>query len=212
VGAIVYPLLLLASWLLSRAWVIHDAVPQTRFFRFLSGPVAVVGTAFVMLFVMYELGLGITARRIAEGHTVVILLTTWLLLATANLVRDARIVSLEQQGRQGAVVLQRPVFGALKIVIVVTALVTWLDNIGYNITTLLASLGVGGIAVALALQKPLPALLPELWGQVGWLLTGLTYFFVYLSVVLCIARGLPVIAEFVRAQKSDILRRPGKRQ
>jgi CDP-diacylglycerol--glycerol-3-phosphate 3-phosphatidyltransferase len=64
----------------------------------------------------------------------------------------------------------------------------------------------------LALQGPFPALLPELWEQVGWLLTALTYFFVYLSVVLCIARGLPVIAEFVRAQKSDILRRPGKRQ
>ena len=37
----------------------------------------------------------------------------------------------------------------------------------------------------------------------------LTYFFVYASVVLCIARGLPVIAEFVYAQKNDILRRPG---
>ena len=36
--------------------------------------------------------------------------------------------------------------------------------------------------------------------------------FVYLSVALCIARGLPVIAEFVRAQKHDILRRPGKKQ
>ena len=64
----------------------------------------------------------------------------------------------------------------------------------------------------LALQRPVPALLPELWEQFGGLLTGLTYFFVYLSVVLCIARGLPVIAEFVRAQKHDILRRPGKRQ
>jgi CDP-diacylglycerol--glycerol-3-phosphate 3-phosphatidyltransferase len=64
----------------------------------------------------------------------------------------------------------------------------------------------------LALQRPFPALLPELWGQVGWLLTALTYFFVYVSVLLCIARGLPVIAEFVRARKHDILRRPGKRQ
>jgi len=63
----------------------------------------------------------------------------------------------------------------------------------------------------LALQRPFPAVLPELWGYVGWLLTGLTYFFVYLSVVLCIARGVPVIAEFVYSQKDDILRRPGKR-
>jgi len=64
----------------------------------------------------------------------------------------------------------------------------------------------------LALQRPLPAVLPELWSSMGGLLTALTYFFVYSSVVLCIARGLPVIAEFVRSQKNDILRRPGKKQ
>ena len=64
----------------------------------------------------------------------------------------------------------------------------------------------------LALQRPFPVLLPELWSQTSWFFTGSTYFFVYLSVALCIARGLPVIAEFVRAQKHDILRRPGKRQ
>ena len=64
----------------------------------------------------------------------------------------------------------------------------------------------------LALQRPFPAVLPELWAEFGGLLTAVTYFFVYLSVLLCIARGLPVIAEFVRAQKHDILRRPGKKR
>jgi CDP-diacylglycerol--glycerol-3-phosphate 3-phosphatidyltransferase len=64
----------------------------------------------------------------------------------------------------------------------------------------------------LALQRPFPAVLPELWSSIGGVLTGLTYFFVYASVVLCIARGLPVIAEFVHSQKDDILRRPGKKQ
>ncbi len=63
----------------------------------------------------------------------------------------------------------------------------------------------------LALQGPGPALLPMFWSESGWLLTGLTYFFVYLSVVLCIARGLPVMAEFVYTQKHDILRRPGRK-
>ncbi|HUQ51365.1 MAG TPA: CDP-alcohol phosphatidyltransferase family protein [Gammaproteobacteria bacterium] len=64
----------------------------------------------------------------------------------------------------------------------------------------------------LALQHPAPVLLPAFWDYIGWLLTWLTYFFVYLSVVLCIARGLPVIAEFVQSQKHDILRRPGRKQ
>lgn len=64
----------------------------------------------------------------------------------------------------------------------------------------------------LTLQLPFPAVLPALWGYIGWLLTDLTYFFVYASVVLCIARGWPVIAEFVYSQKNDILGRPGKKQ
>ena len=64
----------------------------------------------------------------------------------------------------------------------------------------------------LALQRPFPALLPELWSYVGAALTALTYFFVYVSVLLCIARGLPVIAEFVYSQKHAILKRPGKKQ
>jgi CDP-diacylglycerol--glycerol-3-phosphate 3-phosphatidyltransferase len=63
----------------------------------------------------------------------------------------------------------------------------------------------------LTLQQPFPAVLPELWHYIGWLLTDLTYFFVYASVVLCIARGWPVIAEFVYSQKNDILGRPGKK-
>jgi CDP-diacylglycerol--glycerol-3-phosphate 3-phosphatidyltransferase len=64
----------------------------------------------------------------------------------------------------------------------------------------------------LSLLMPFPALLPELWSEVGWLLTALTYFFVYLSVLLCIARGLPVIAEFVQERKSDILNQSGKKR
>jgi len=82
---------------------------------------------------------------------------------------------------------------------------------GKFVRTLYAVVKASAFA-GLALQRPFPAVLPELWGQIGGILTGLTYFFVYASVVLCIARGLPVIAEFVRSQKDDILRRPGKKQ
>ena len=66
--------------------------------------------------------------------------------------------------------------------------------------------------VGLALQVPGPLFLPAFWDYSGWLVTWLTYMFVYLSVVLCIARGWPVIAEFVYAQRDDILRRPGRKE
>ena len=44
---------------------------------------------------------------------------------------------------------------------------------------------------------PLSTEFPTAWAQAGWVWTGLTYFSVYLSVVLCLLRGLPVIVEFV---------------
>jgi len=64
----------------------------------------------------------------------------------------------------------------------------------------------------LALLLPFPAVLPAVWMQVGGLLAGLTYFFVYLAVLLCVIRGVPVIAEFIYARKSDILKPEGTKR
>lgn len=49
----------------------------------------------------------------------------------------------------------------------------------------------------LLLILPLPVLYPELWDEHGRALDGLTSLFVYLSVILCVVRGVPVIVEFV---------------
>ena len=64
----------------------------------------------------------------------------------------------------------------------------------------------------LALQGPFPRYLPEIWGYVGGAVTAFTYALVYLAVLLCVARGAPVIAEFIYSQRNDILRRSGKKQ
>lgn len=153
-GLLVYAGGMLGSWIIARLWT-PRRLSRERLFAYLRGPVSLILAALVTNSILYDLGLGVTARSIAEGRTVLIILATWFVLATMNLVRDGLIASLRDQRRDAAVVIQRPIFGALKIVIVITAAVTWLDNIGYNVTTLLASLGIGGIAVALALQKPL---------------------------------------------------------
>jgi CDP-diacylglycerol--glycerol-3-phosphate 3-phosphatidyltransferase len=72
---------------------------------------------------------------------------------------------------------------------------------------------VKGVAFALlTVLRPFPVVLPTVWSHVDWLVVGVTYLAVYLSVVLCVVRGWPVIAEFVYSQKDDILRRPGKKQ
>lgn len=59
----------------------------------------------------------------------------------------------------------------------------------------------------LAALDALPALFPEGWAALGWLWTWLTYGSVYLAVALCVARGLPVLIEFVYAEKNTIIPR-----
>lgn len=57
----------------------------------------------------------------------------------------------------------------------------------------------------LSVIRPFPEALPDVWDRIGSFWTGLTYFFVYLAVALCLARGLPVVAEFVYARRGEIL-------
>lgn len=60
----------------------------------------------------------------------------------------------------------------------------------------------------LAVLQPFPAVWPSVWRVIAPLWAGLTYFFVYLAVLLCLLRGFPVVAEFVQAQKAAIVRSP----
>jgi CDP-diacylglycerol--glycerol-3-phosphate 3-phosphatidyltransferase len=54
----------------------------------------------------------------------------------------------------------------------------------------------------LIVLEPLRIVTPNIWDSIGVIWSSLTYSFVYLSVALCILRGLPVIAEFAAAHSS----------
>lgn len=57
----------------------------------------------------------------------------------------------------------------------------------------------------LLLLLPLPTLIPQVWAGWGGLLSGVGQALVLLAVAICLARGLPVIAEFVYSERRSIL-------
>lgn len=61
----------------------------------------------------------------------------------------------------------------------------------------------------LALVLPSGEAIPQIWEVIGIYFSWLALFFVYLSVFLCLARGMPVVAEFVNTQKPAFT--PGKK-
>jgi CDP-diacylglycerol--glycerol-3-phosphate 3-phosphatidyltransferase len=55
----------------------------------------------------------------------------------------------------------------------------------------------------LLLLPPVRVLLPGIWEAWSWLLTGTGMGLVYLSVLTCVIRGLPVVLEFVYVERDN---------
>jgi CDP-diacylglycerol--glycerol-3-phosphate 3-phosphatidyltransferase len=53
----------------------------------------------------------------------------------------------------------------------------------------------------LLLMQPLPDLVPAIWAQWSWLPNAISALLIWISVALCLARGAPVIVEFVAEQR-----------
>jgi len=118
------------------------------------GPLRV--TIWVMLLYAGTFVVALPARPQALvgglGSVLVIAATTWLLLRSVDVlsqVMEERFIarphvamSLVPLGRRAA-----------KIFIAVVAFIGVLQNLGFNVTSLLAGLGIGGLAMALAAQK-----------------------------------------------------------
>ena len=101
------------------------------------------------------LGLAVPVETfLAESErSLVLVAITWLLMRLVNVVSNLMEQHLDARGQGTAVPLVAPGRKAVKAAIFLIAFVAVLDNFGFNVTALVAGLGVGGIAVALAAQK-----------------------------------------------------------
>jgi len=149
------PVVLLLGWLGARLLASPGSPAYREVRRFMFGPV----TLFVLIVVGNEvinsLGLGLTAKKIGQSYTIITAASIWLLWQGVNLFRTLYSQRLVERGRGASVALIRPLTTALKMVILLLGTLVWLDNLGFQITAVLTGLGIGGVAVALVLQKPL---------------------------------------------------------
>ena len=157
--ALAWPLAALASYLLKRlALLIPNRFPM-GIQRFFNGPMRFFLFLFIARLIIGQLGLSLTARILLESSGVGYVAWTVLLLGLMSLVRDYQIRKLQDAGNTQYVSLLRPFTSILKVIAVTIIALVWANNAGYNMSTILAGLGVGSVAVALAAQKTLENLI-----------------------------------------------------
>ena len=134
--------------------------PSGRLKRFVAGPVRFLLALLVLRASFDLLNPSPAFQALIRTHTLILIVVTWLLMGLLDFIFDRLANRLRGDGeRSAAVMLLPPLRNAAKIIIIVIALIMWLDNIGFKVTTLLAGLGVGSIAVALAAQKSIENLI-----------------------------------------------------
>jgi MscS family membrane protein len=149
------PFLLLALWWLARLLVKPSRPLHDRLRALLLGPLAVLFLLTLFGWAIRDLGIGLEAQQYTRHQTLTIAATLWLLWGIVGFGRDLYAEFLLARGREGSIALLRPLTSAIRVIVLLFGLMVWLDNLGFQITALLTGLGIGGVAVALVLQKPL---------------------------------------------------------
>ena len=123
--------------------------------RFLRVPLRLILYVALIRIVIANLGLSVIAKAYLQSSPLEYLVAVILAFGLLNLYRDYKIRQLELQGDIEYVALIKPVVVIVRIIVATTAALMWADQAGFNVSTLIAGLGVGSLAVALAAQKTL---------------------------------------------------------
>ncbi|PKI14087.1 mechanosensitive ion channel family protein [Colwellia sp. 12G3] len=121
--------------------------------RFIKEPFALLMAVIFARNFHDEANVTIALKAVTEGSTLLIIAWCWVLFRFIDLMKILLAEKFVAQDKPLAVYLLRPAGTVIKIIIFSVAALNWLENLGFNASTLLAGLGIGGLAIALAAQK-----------------------------------------------------------
>jgi MscS family membrane protein len=118
-------------------------------------PLRLTATLYLFLAGSYWLRLDVPVQgflvRVSRGLTV--LLVTWVFLRLVDILTSAARERMVREERRAAVSMLDLGCRAAKVLIVALGLLGLLQNLGFNVSGIMAGLGLGGVALAFAAQK-----------------------------------------------------------
>ncbi len=123
--------------------------------RLLRGPIALLITVLLARVPVSYLDLTVEGQALRSANTALTITFAWLGVSLLGLLFHWVERRAQDRGHGDLAVIIRPIATIVKVLLITVLALVWLDNLGFSVTTVLASLGIGGIAVALAAQDTL---------------------------------------------------------
>lgn len=153
-------IIVLASWYFTAAlrWLMQYLVSFSSRYKetmhqLISRPLRMFLFFTIVQWAVGFLGLSISAQVWIDSGTLGYLASVFLVLGVIEFF-FAMYISRKAQSAN-AIAIMRPLVTILKIIAVISVALSWFDNAGYSISTILTGLGIGSLAIALAAQKSL---------------------------------------------------------
>lgn len=122
---------------------------------------------FLLLVVLFRQTVSLLApsvglRTYIQANTLLIAALAWLAVRVADVAISRAEGSYRSRRPALAGLLGRPASNAARIVIGAIAVIVWLNSMGIEVTALVAGLGIGGVALALAAQSTIEDIIAAL--------------------------------------------------
>jgi len=148
----------------------YQRMAQTEQIELMEIPLQIAGNTKLAFLIVISLFIGMLTLTVpAPVHRVAEKILLIAICWQAGIWATAAALAWLASGRHGAATSESSRAGTMGVVSIIIRIAIWsvvmlltLDNLGINITTLVAGLGIGGIAVALAVQNVLGDLLASL--------------------------------------------------
>ena len=149
----------IATFILIKILQTNQRFNKKRLQKFIVGPLRFLIVVIFMRSTFYLIAPTLVARAVFEARTFLIIAILWVLMGVVDLIIYRLAEHMKRNGQHDAAVLLKPASTTVKIVLVIFALISWMNNLGFQVTALLAGLGIGGVAFALAAQKSMENLI-----------------------------------------------------
>ncbi|MFC1827158.1 mechanosensitive ion channel domain-containing protein [Thermodesulfobacteriota bacterium] len=145
-----YIVLIPLNWLV--AFFVNKRKNRSQLTQFVGGPLRFFVWVLIISSTKELLSPTVAMQAIFKSSTLLLIGFAWVLIRLFDFYVEHLTYKFQGKDKTGTIVLLRPLTKVVRGVIIVSVILIWLDNIGFKVTTLMAGLGVGGIAIALAAQ------------------------------------------------------------